>query len=225
MRFWYLLTDAERASLNEAGRLRTYDRAMPLCYQGDPPTHILILLSGWVKVVLVTPNGHTAVLAIRGPGDIIGESGLLRPLPNRARSATVLALDEVTAVAVSGARFSQFLDVHAHASRVLAQVMVARMDDADQRMAARLTADGAGRLAVLLVELAERYGIGDPPTIGPPLSQQELAGWVGDSRETVARALRGWRNRGIVQTSRRQIIVTDLDALRAIVAGSDKPKW
>jgi CRP/FNR family transcriptional regulator, cyclic AMP receptor protein len=218
--FWDLLTEAERATLTEAGRPRSYARAMPLCYQGEPPTHVLILLTGWVKVVVFTPNGHAAVLAIRGPGDIIGESG---PLHNRARSATVYALDEVKTLNVPGSRFSSFLDDHAHASRVLAQVMVGRMDDADQRMAARLTADGAGRLAVLLVELAERYGVGDPIVIGPPLSQQELAGWVGDSRETVARALRSWRLKGIIKTGRRRITITDLAALKGIMAGADEP--
>jgi CRP-like cAMP-binding protein len=216
--FWALLTEAEQAALTEAGRQRSYDRAMPLCYQGEPPTHIVILLTGWVKVVVFTPNGNAAVLAIRGPGDIIGESG---PLHGRPRSATVYALDNVTALTVPGTRFSTFLDTHAHASRVLAQVMVGRMDDADRRMAARLTADGAGRLAVLLIELAERYGQGNPIIIGPPLSQQELAGWVGDSRETVARALRTWRDKGIVETSRRRITITDLPALRSIVAQPD----
>ena len=50
--------------------------------------------------------------------------------------------------------------------------------------------------------------------IGVALSQDELAGWVGASREAVAKALRVLRDRGFVTTGRRTMTVLDLDGLR-----------
>ena len=71
-------------------------------------------------------------------------------------------------------------------------------------------------MAARLVELAERYG--EPAArglrIGLPLSQEELAGWTGSSREAVSKALQTLRNVGWVVTERRRITVLDLEALR-----------
>jgi CRP/FNR family transcriptional regulator, cyclic AMP receptor protein len=72
------------------------------------------------------------------------------------------------------------------------------------------------RVAIRLVELAHRYG--EPSdgevVIDLPISQEELAGWTGSSREAVAKALHTLREMGLIVTDRRRITVTDLDGLR-----------
>ena len=77
------------------------------------------------------------------------------------------------------------------------------------------THDTLGRVARRLVELTGRYGEadGDGLRITLPLSQEELAGWTGSSREAVVKALRTMRSRGWIATARREIRVLDLDAL------------
>jgi hypothetical protein len=67
-----------------------------------------------------------------------------------------------------------------------------------------------------LVELAERFGerTGDAFRITLPLSQQELAGWTGASREAVSKALYQLRSPGYIETARRGITVLDIAALR-----------
>jgi CRP-like cAMP-binding protein len=220
--FWTLLTDDERTALATEARMRLYPTGAALCHQGDAPTSVMLVRSGWTKIVAHSAAGQDTVLGVRGTGEIIGESG---PLWGRPRSTSMYALEPVHALTIPGEHFIAFLDSHARASRVLAQTLVARLDDADRRMAARQAADGAQRLATLLVELADRYpdpASGDGAvTIGPPLSQQEMASWIGDSRETVARALHRWRTRGIVSTGRRQIQIADVRALRSIAATPD----
>ena len=76
--------------------------------------------------------------------------------------------------------------------------MVGRMDDADRRMTSQVGTSGPKLLALLLLDLAERYGApgpGDTVTLTLPLTQQELATMIGRARETVARALTVWRRR------------------------------
>jgi CRP-like cAMP-binding protein len=68
-----------------------------------------------------------------------------------------------------------------------------------------------------LVELADRHGdrSTDGIAITLPLSQEELAGWTGSSREAVAKSLHTLRDLGCVRTERRRIVVLDEGALRA----------
>jgi CRP-like cAMP-binding protein len=76
--------------------------------------------------------------------------------------------------------------------------------------------DTPKRVARALVELAEKHGhpTADGIEIGLSLSQEELAGLITASRESVARSLTALRRRGLVSTARRSIVVHDLDGLR-----------
>jgi CRP/FNR family transcriptional regulator len=73
--------------------------------------------------------------------------------------------------------------------------------------------NGAQRLAGLLLELADQR---DSEVRTAMLTQEELASLTGASRATVTRALSNWRQRGIIRTGQRDIIITDLAALRKI---------
>jgi CRP-like cAMP-binding protein len=214
--FWQALQESERAALRAAGRTREYATGTLLCSQGADPDHVLIILDGWVKVTAGRADGQEVMLAIRGPSDTIGESGWLN---GRPRSANVKALGRVRALAIPAEQFAAFLNGHAHAAQVLARVMVGRMDDADRRMTSQVGTSGPKLLALLLLDLAERYGVpGGAGTVSLPLplTQQELATMIGRARETVARALTVWRREGIVVTRRMRIVILRLEALRDI---------
>ncbi|MFA1537319.1 Crp/Fnr family transcriptional regulator [Actinomadura monticuli] len=222
--FWDALDGRERAALRDAGRARTYRPRAPLCYQGDDSDHIIVIESGWAKVVSSSAAGHSVVLAVRGPGDLVCESAVLG---RRERSATVQALDEVRALLVPAARFTAFLDAHPRVWMLVSRTFVRRLDDAGRRLRAHVSAQGARRLAILLAGLAEMSsrhapaGPGGEVPIGPPLSQEELGSWMDASRETVARALAVLRDAGLVHTGRRRITVLDPPGLRAFAERPD----
>jgi CRP-like cAMP-binding protein len=214
--FWQALQESERTALRAAGRIREYASGTLLCSQGADPDHVLVILEGWVKVTAGRADGHEVMLAIRGPHDTIGESGWLN---GRPRSANVEALNRVRALAVPAEQFAGFLNTHAHAAQVLARVMVSRMDDADRRMTSQVGTSGPKLLALLLLDLAERYGVPGPEsavTLPLPLTQHELATMIGRARETVARALTVWRKDGLVTTRRMRITILAPDSLREV---------
>lgn len=66
-----------------------------LVHQDEPSTHVVIILAGWTKVTRSTANGYEALLALRGPGDVVGEGSAVS---GRPRSATVTTLGKVEAV-------------------------------------------------------------------------------------------------------------------------------
>lgn len=217
--FWSALGQAERTTLRSAARSRHYPARTPLCYQGDESDHVIIIVNGWAKVTVASPDGTEVVLAVRGPGDLVGEGVLVG---RRQRSASVTALGPVQTLVIPAARFSVFLDRHPQAWRLLSGTVVHRLDDADRRLQAHASADGAQRLAHLLLyltELSQQYDAPGPHgaiAIKPPLSQEELGSWVDASRETVARALKLWRRNGIVQTGWRRITVVDRPGLQVL---------
>jgi len=71
--FWDLLTADGQRVLWSLGRDRHYPPGATMCVEGDPATHVFILMNGWVKILSVTDGGHETVLALRGEGDIVGE--------------------------------------------------------------------------------------------------------------------------------------------------------
>jgi CRP/FNR family transcriptional regulator, cyclic AMP receptor protein len=213
--FWASLTDADRAALQAQGRAATYARGTPLCMEGDPSTHVLVLLGGWTKVVSSTLEGHEVVLALRGPGDVIGE---LATDLGGYRTATVRALMPVQALLISADRFNRFLEAHPGATRVYRRVMAERQHELGQNLRTRMESSGAQRLARLLLDLAERCGqvTGNGVTLAVPLSQTDLASWVGVSRATVTRALHDWRERKLVTTQHGRMTIVDSATLRRI---------
>jgi CRP-like cAMP-binding protein len=93
-----------------------------------------------------------------------------------------------------------------------------RLRDADRRRVEFIALDSVGRVATQVVELAEQYGVSLPDgttLVDLPLSQDELAGLTGASREAVGKALHLFRSRGWIRTARRCITVSDLDGLRS----------
>jgi CRP-like cAMP-binding protein len=214
--FWGELTANERTALEAVGTIRTYQASATLFLQGDPAEHVFILWSGCAKIVSETHTGHCMVLAFRGPGDIVGE---LAGTDGGLRSASVEVIEPVKALLIDVKEFGAYLDRSPHASSVLRQVLVGRLREADRHRLAAATMAVGQRLALLLLDLAERYPApaeGGGTRIGLALSQEDLAGCIGASRRAVAREIEGWRDRGIVATGRRTVIIRQPAVLQRI---------
>lgn len=215
--FWALLTREERRALSALGRDRNYPPGAIMCVEGDPATHVFILVDGWVKVLSVTRDGHELVRALRGQGDIIGE---IAGETTGYRTATVKAVDLVRALIVGYDRFSTFLDANPGAAHAYRRVMMQRWSDADAMLRRHPVTSGAQRLAGVLLDLAGRHGtITDGRVdVAMPLTQAEMASLAGTSRATVARALNNWRKRGFVSTGQKHITINNPQSLRQIAS-------
>jgi CRP-like cAMP-binding protein len=173
---------------------------------------VVIIESGVAKAVVTTEDGAEVALALRGPGDILGE---LAAVAGGRRSASVVAVEPIAALVLSTESFRSYLHEHPGAALVLLGALAERNRDATRRHAEFGTYDTRLRLARLIAHLAETYG--EPNERGVRvrlLTQDELASFCAASREAVARALRTLRDEGLVETGRRTVTVTDLDRLR-----------
>ncbi|KUN30514.1 transcriptional regulator [Streptomyces corchorusii] len=209
------LEKEDRVALLATGRPLRYQARAVLMHQAEPSTHVVLVLHGWTKVTATAANGYEALLALRGPGDILGEGAALS---GRYRAATVTALEPVEAVVIDQGRFTTFLAENPPVALQLLSLTTDRQRSTDRHRLQWAALSVRERLAVLLLELLRTHGTrtdeGIELTIG--LSQQEFAGSVGSSREAVARLLKELRTREVLVTRRRRIVVLRPDVLRRI---------
>ncbi|RKR87243.1 CRP-like cAMP-binding protein [Micromonospora pisi] len=211
-----------RAALLSIGTPQRYPAGAPLFHQGDPSQHVVIIESGWVKVTSISRLGWEALLAIRGAGDILGE---LSAVDGRPRLATVRGLTPVETTVIAADRLRRCLLEQPEITLSLLRHLAASLREADGRRAEYGASNGDSRLAGLLLELVSRHGVrtAEGVVIDLPLTQQDLAASVGASREVVARTLRILRDREIVLTRRRQIIVVRPELLRSLARSVSIP--
>ena len=186
-----------------------------LLRQGEPPTHVIGLVAGRVKVSRTSPDGNILILAIRGPGEILGDMAVLG---GDGRSATVMAVDHCETRITLADRFLSLVRSLGLEDQLLRQAM-ARIRESDE-WRAELTALPAGpRVVRTLLRLAlPRAAM--PTDVA--LDQTELGQAAGLARSTVAVELSRLREQGVIATVRRRILITDLPRLQAL-AGPDPP--
>lgn len=206
--FWELLTDRDREVLLTAAGSRIFRADAVLCMEGDPTTHVFILLSGWVKVTNATRDGREILVALYGGGNVFGE---IAGRVTGYRTATVRAIGQVRTLVIGAERFEDFLDAHPAASRAYRKAIAQGQQAAYEYQRNQALSSAAQRLACLVLDLAGREGTADRDRaeIAPHLSQEELASLISASRSTVTRALREWRSMRIISTDQRHIEILD----------------
>ena len=183
--------------------------------QGDRPSIVLIHLEGRAKVVTSTADGRDVLLAVIGVGDLTGH---WEAVTGTTCAATVTALEPCRVRAITAVAFVTFLETHPRATLALLRYTITGYVRADRRRTEAGTLDAAHRLGSVLLELAhaDRQIDDDhaPVELGIPISQEEIAGLISASRQSVARALTTLRQRGFIATGRRSITVRDVAGLR-----------
>jgi CRP/FNR family transcriptional regulator, cyclic AMP receptor protein len=217
--FWHELAEPERATLRAIGTRRRFEPNSAIVAAEDTAEDIIIIWSGLAKVGLRTTS-RTVLLALRGPGDIVGE---MASIGGGGRSASVVAIDNVDGLVVEADRFGMFLSRYPHASIVLQRVLVQRLRESDSSRIGAGTTNVAQRLARLLLDFEQRYGV---PTdcggnkIALALSQKDLAAFVGASPRAVAREIERWKDRKIIKAGRRWVTIQQPLVLRRIAGTS-----
>ncbi len=207
------LADPDREALLRIGVRRKFAAGSVLLFQDEQDDRVILILGGRVKVIRANQDNHELLLAIRDPGDLLGELAFIDGLP---RVATVTALEEVEALVMTAGVLRRHLRSSPDVAVALLESVTARFrEDSVQRMQFAAL-DTLGRLSARIVDLADRYG--QPSEEGivveMPISQDELATWTGASRAGVAKALQTLRELGWLETERRLLIVRDLESLR-----------
>jgi CRP-like cAMP-binding protein len=197
-------------ALTRRRRIRRNETILRAGAAGD---EVVVVLDGRVKLSAYGPDRREVVIALRGPGELLGE---MAALGGQRRTATAVAVDDAEVGFLHADELRDYLHDHPDAALVMIRMLVRRLSEATRDVVDLATRDSVGRIAKRLLELAAEHGapIDGGTRIELSLSQDELARWTGATRETVSRALRLMRQLGWVATDHRTVTVLDPEALR-----------
>jgi len=163
-----------------------------LFFAGDPGDGCYRVTEGLLKVSIASPTGAERILAILGPGAIVGDMAMI---DGRPRSASVSALRDCKLSFVSRAAFEAFAAKQPEIYKYLLGLLAARLRDTDQVVAAGSFLSLQGRVARALLDLAKAFGHdvgGGRIVIRQKISQSDVAAMAGIARENVSRILNEW---------------------------------
>lgn len=191
-------------------RERSYPKGSVILFEDDPGDALYLVASGQVKVVLIGEDGREVILSVLGEGAFFGEMALLDDEP---RSAHVIAMEDSVVLALRREDFRARLRASPEVAIALLKELSRRLRRADDQIGSLVLLDVGGRVAELLVRLADEEG-GD--RITRKLTHATIAQMIGSSRETVSRTMRDLQDKHLVTVTRQEIVLTDRAGLAAL---------
>lgn len=212
----------ESATIGDAvaarGRPRRYADGELLFVEGDHSDTVHVCLRGQVRLFLTARSGRELLIGMKSPGDEFGE---LSAIDGRPRSASAVAVGPAVVAELDAERFADLLAERPLLWASVCRTLSADLRRANDRLVARDSESALVRTGRMLVELASMRMRHDraASTYELAITQSDLAGWIGATRESTARALASFRRAGLVRTGRGSIVVLDVVALSEAVAG------
>jgi len=182
----------------------SFGRNTTIIRAGDPTDSLYIVINGRLKVLIGDEQGREVILSFLGPGEVFGEMGLLDDSP---RSANVVTQESCELLSISKADFKRSLAENFDLSLMVMRGLVKRLREADSKIGSLALMDVYGRVARLLLEMAE--DIDGEKVVVKKLSKQDIAKMIGASREMVSRVMKDLQLGGYLEVRGRSIVLHD----------------
>ena len=193
-------------TLAAAAEVRSLRRNDVIFNALDRAEHLFVVRRGRIVIALASPDGRESVMALMEPGDLFGEMGLFVADSTRVASGRALEASEVISVPYPPLR--QLFEERPQLLWGVVRLLTRRLAATDAALADSVFLDVTGRTAKRLLELA-----GEQDEFILPVTQEELAGMVGASRERVNKALAQFTRLGWLEQSERRYRITDREQL------------
>jgi len=169
--------------------------------ESDEPGELFLVASGRIAIANKSVDGRESVVALMETGDLFGEMGLFDGL---GRSAEARALESSIVVSIPYAPIRDLYEARPELLWRVVRMLAGRLRNMDEALADAVFLDVTGRTAKRLLELA-----GDKDEFVLPITQEELAGMVGASRERVNKAIAAFIKLGWIQQIDRRYVITN----------------
>ena len=199
------VSDESLALIADSASEQTLRRGDVLFTEGDEPDQIYIVTSGRIAIANKSIDGRESVVALMEPGDLFGEMPLF---DNLGRSAEARALEPSAVIAIPYEPVRRLYREHPVELWSVVKLLVGRLRSMDETLADSVFLDVTGRTAKRLLELA-----GDADEFLLPVTQEELAGMVGASRERVNKAIASFVRLGWIDQADRRYVITNREQL------------
>jgi CRP-like cAMP-binding protein len=184
--------------------------------QGDPGDALYAVVAGRIRISSGTADGREISLNIMEPGDTFGEIALL---DGGTRTATATASEASELVSIRRDHFAALLEREPRVALELLKLCGERLRWTSGLVEDAALLDAAGRLAKRLLSLSELHGQRTKDGTTLKISQEDLATFLGVSRQIVNQYLQGWKAQGWVDLGRGSVTVRDEAAIRRAAQG------
>ncbi|MGH8689347.1 MAG: Crp/Fnr family transcriptional regulator [Burkholderiales bacterium] len=183
---------------------RSATRGSIIMAAGDPTDSLYIILSGRFKVMMSDADGKEVILSILGAGEFFGEMGLIDDAP---RSASVVAIEPCELLVITRRDFKKSMTENAEMAMAVMKGLVRRLREADRKIGSLALLDVYGRVARLLLDMAET--VDGQKMVTKRLPKQDIAKMIGASREMVSRVMKDLQTGGYIEMRGSSILLRD----------------
>ena len=183
---------------------KSLPRSAMVMAAGDPTDSLYIVLSGRLKVMMSDADGKEVILSILGPGEFFGEMGLIDDSP---RSASVIGIEPCELLSISKRDFNKCLADSFEMAMAVMRGLVQRLREADRKIGSLALLDVYGRVARLLLDMAEN--VDGQKIVTKRLPKQDIAKMIGASREMVSRVMKDLQMGGYIEMRGSNIVLHD----------------
>ena len=203
-----MLPEAQLQLLTQVLSRKAYPKNSTIIAAGDPTDAMYIVVSGRLKVIMSDKEGQEVILAILNQGEYFGEMGLIAQAP---RSATVTTIEPCELLTITRTDFTKCLKGNFDLTMNVIRGLVKRLREADKKIGSLALMDVYGRVARLLLEMAET--IDGQKVVTKKLTKRDIAKMIGASREMVSRVMKELQASGRIEVRAREILLRDSLAL------------
>jgi CRP-like cAMP-binding protein len=209
------LRQPELEVLAQRVRQRRYREGEAIFHRDDPGAALYVILNGRVKIHNEGPDGSDVLITVISAGEFFGELSLL---DGSERSADATTLEPTEMLMLTRAELEQAIERHPRIALNMLASLATRVRQSTSSIETLSSLDVQGRVARKLLDLAEKHGEPVPTglRINVRLTQSELAGLVGASRESVNKVIGYYRRRGYLDydTDKQRLILIKPEELR-----------
>jgi CRP/FNR family transcriptional regulator, cyclic AMP receptor protein len=203
-------------ALLSRARVLSYAAGEEIFAKGSPGRSMMAVLVGSVRIAALSRSGKEVMFNIINAGEIFGEIALL---DGRDRTADASALTDCNLLVVDRREVMPILERRADLCITLMEVLCQRLRETSMQLEDALFERLDTRIAKVLMRLMR--GIGErgarDPLVPLRLSQQEIAGMVGATRESINKQLHIWQREGVLKVGKGAIVVHDISALKRLI--------
>ncbi|MFN8183556.1 MAG: Crp/Fnr family transcriptional regulator [Candidatus Nanopelagicales bacterium] len=175
---------------------------------------LLVVHEGRLKAARASVDGSEQLLRVIGPGDFIGEAGVLSGMTSNTR---VTALDRTVACAFTHEALKGLLASHPRVMLRMLATMSRRLEQAEDRLAALATTDVTARLAGYLLGLPAVHRDGTA-TVTLPMAKKDVASLLGTTPESLSRGLTRLARGGLVDVDGGRVTLLDPGGLDRVAS-------
>jgi CRP/FNR family transcriptional regulator, cyclic AMP receptor protein len=183
---------------------RSATRGSIIMAAGDPTDSLYIILSGRLKVMMSDAEGKEVILSLLSSGEFFGEMGLIDDSP---RSASVVAIEACELLVITRRDFKKCMTENGEMAMAVMRGLVRRLREADRKIGSLALLDVYGRVARLLLDMAET--VDGQKMVTKRLPKQDIAKMIGASREMVSRVMKDLQMGGYIEMRGSSILLRD----------------